>query len=98
MNDGHAPQLLDRGDVAMGLGSLQTLRMDKALVQLQRLPTALRHCRARGLEVFAGCRVHPAEEEMDAQELSRRVRGVLPCVALPASCSSAACQQGTGNG
>ena len=82
----------------MGLESLQTLRMDKTLVQLPRLPAALRHCRARGLEVFAGGRIHPAEKEMDAQELSRSVRGVVPRVALPASCSSAAPEQRVGNG
>lgn len=96
--NGQILQLLDRGDVAVGCEPLPTLRIYTALVQLPRLPASLRYRRARRLEVPTGCRVHPAKAEVDAQELSRSVRRHLSRVALQAGCSSAACQQGNGNG
>ena len=98
MTYGSAPQLLGRGDVAVGTWPLQTLRMDTALVQLPRLPAPLRHRRARWLEVSTSCRIYPTKTKVDAQELSRSVRRVLPGVALQAGSREAACLERDGNG
>lgn len=95
MTHGDAPELLDRGDVAVGRESRQTVRMDSPQPSFQWIDTAFRLCRAHWLAALS---LHRVPTEQGACELCAGVSRDLDCDALPVSCSSAAREQGAGNG
>lgn len=95
MNYGNAPQLLDRGDVAMGCESRKTVRMAATLSPLQRIDSAFRLCRAHWLAAVSLNRVSP---EQGASELCAGLPRDLDRDALPTRGCSSARKQGIGNG
>ena len=95
MNDGDAPQLLDRGDVAVGGKSWQTVRMDSPLSPLQRIDSAFRFLGAYRVEKVSINRVSPDE---GAGEFCTGVSRDLDRDALQVGGSSSPRKQGTGNG
>ena len=95
MTDGDAPELLDRGDVAMGGKSWQTVRMDSPESCLQRIDSAFRFLGAYRVTSVSLNRVSPDE---GAGELCAGVSRDLDRDALQAGGSTQASEQGTGNG
>ena len=95
MTDGDAPQLLDRGDVAMGREPREAVRMDSPESCLQRIDSAFRFLGAYRVEKVSLNRVSPDE---GASELCTGVSRDLDRDALQSGGSSAPCKQGTGNG
>ena len=95
MNYGGPPQLLDCRDVAVGGKSWQTVRMDTPLAPLSRPDTAFWLFRAHWTEALSLNRV---STEQGASELCAGLSRDLDRDALQVGGSSAACQQGTGNG
>jgi len=95
MNYGDAPELLDRGDVAMGSESREAVCVDSPESCLQRIDSAFRFLGAYRVTSLSVDRVSP---EQGSGELCAGVPRDLDRDALQASCSSAASEQGTGNG
>ena len=95
MTNGDAPELLDRGDVAMGGKSWQTVRMDTPLAPLSRADTAFRFLGAYRVTSLSVDRV---STEQGACEFCTGVPRGLDRDALPDGFSSQARKQGTGNG
>ena len=95
MTHGDAPQLLDRGDVAMGGKSWQTVRMDPPLAPLSRADSAFRFLGAYRVEKVSLNRV-PTDE--GASELCAGLPRDLDRDALQAGGSAQTPEQGTGNG
>ena len=95
MTNGDAPELLDRGDVAMGGKSWQTVRMDSPESCLQRIDSAFRFLGAYRVTSVSLNRVSPDE---GAGELCAGVSRDLDRDALPDGGSQAASEQGVGNG
>ena len=95
MTDGDAPELLDRGDVAMGGKSWQTVRMDSPLAPLSRPDTAFWLFRAHWTEALSVDRV-PTEQ--GSGELCAGVPRGLDRDALQDGGSTQARIEGTGNG
>ena len=95
MTHGDAPQLLDRGDVAMGCKSREAIRLAAEESCLQRIDTAFRLCRAHWLAALSLNRVSTPE---GASELCTGVSRDLDRDALPDGGSQAARIEGTGNG
>ncbi len=92
---GDAPQLLDRGDVAMGRVPRQTVRMDTPEPSLQWIDTAFRLFRAYRDAALSVDRV-PTDE--GSGELCAGLPRDLDRDVLQAGGSSAARKQGVGNG
>ena len=95
MNDGDAPELLDRGDVAMGSESREAVRMDSPESCLQRIDSAFRFLGAYRVTSVSLNRVSPDE---GAGELCAGVSRDLDRDALQDGGSQAASEQGSGNG
>ena len=95
MTNGNAPELLDRGDVAMGGKSWQTVRMDSPESCLQRIDSAFRFLGAYRVEKESLNRVSTEE---GAGELCAGVPRGLDRDALQDGGSAQASEQGTGNG
>ena len=95
MTDGDAPELLDRGDVAMGSKSREAVRMDSPESCLQRIDSAFRFLGAYRVTSVSLNRVSP---EQGAGELCAGVSRDLDRDALQAGGSTQASEQGTGNG
>ena len=95
MTDGDAPELLDRGDVAMGGKSWQTVRMDSPESCLQRIDSAFRFLGAYRVTSVSLNRVSP---EQGASELCTGVSRDLDRDALQDGGSTQARIEGTGNG
>lgn len=95
MTHGDAPELLDRGDVAVGGKSWQTVRMDTPLAPLSRPDTAFWLFRAYWTEALSLNRVSTPE---GASELCTGVSRDLDRDALQVGGSSQTRKQGTGNG
>ena len=95
MTDGDAPELLDRGDVAVGSIAGQAVRMDTPVPSLQWIDTAFRLCRAHWAAALSQHRVSP---EQGASQLCIGVSRDLDRDALPDGGSQAASEQGIGNG
>ena len=95
MNDGNAPELLDRGDVAMGREPRQAVCVDSPESCLQRIDSAFRFLGAYRVEKVSLNRVSP---EQGASELCTGVSRDLDRDALPDGGSQAASEQGVGNG
>ena len=95
MNYGGPPQLLDCRDVAVGGKSWQTVRMDSPLAPLSRPDTAFWLFRAHWTEALSQHRV-PTDE--GASQLCIGIPRHVDRDALQIGGSSAAPEQGTGNG
>ena len=95
MTDGDAPQLLDRGDVAMGGKPRETVRMDSALPFIPWIDTAFRLCRAHWLAALSLDRVPPTE---GASVVRVGLSRDLDRDALQIGGSSSPPIEGTGNG
>ena len=95
MTNGHAPELLDRGDVAMGGKSWQTVRMDSPESRIQRIDSAFRFLGAYRVTSVSLNRVSPDE---GAGEFCTGIPRDVDRDALQIGGSSAPCKQGTGNG
>ena len=95
MTNGDAPQLLGRGDVAMGGKSWQTVRMDSPIAPLSRPDTAFWLFRAYWTEALSLNRVSTEE---GASELCTGLPRDVDRDALQIGGSSPASEQGTGNG
>ena len=95
MTHGDAPQLLDRGDVAMDGQPRETVRMAATLSPLQRIDSALRIHGARRVEKVSLNRVSTPE---GASELCTGVSRDVDRDALQVGGSSQTRQQGVGNG
>ncbi len=95
MTDGDAPELLDRGDVAMGSESREAVRMDSPESCLQRIDSAFRFLGAYRVTSLSVDRVSP---EQGASELCTGVSRDLDRDALQAGGSSSPREQGIGNG
>ena len=95
MNDGDAPELLDRGDVAMGREPRETVCVDSPESRIQRIDTAFWLFRAHWTEALSLNRVSTPE---GAGEFCTGVSRDLDRDALQVGGSSAARKQGTGNG
>jgi len=95
MNYGDAPELLDRGDVAMGSKSREAVCVDSPESCLQRIDSAFRFLGAYRVTSVSLNRVSPDE---GASELCAGVSRDLDRDALQAGGSSPAPEQGTGNG
>ena len=95
MNDGNAPQLLDRGDVAVDGQPRKTVRMAATLSPLQRIDSAFRFLGAYRVEKVSLNRVSTQE---GASELCAGLSRDLDRDALQDGGSQAASEQGTGNG
>ena len=95
MTDGNAPELLDRGDVAMGCESREAIRLAAEESPLQRIDTAFRFLGAHWLAALSLNRVSP---EQGACEFCTGLSRDLDRDALQIGGSSAPCKQGTGNG
>lgn len=92
---GDAPELLDRGDVAVGGESRETVRVDSPESCLQRIDTAFWLFRAHWTEALSLNRVSPTE---GASELCSSFSRHLDRDALQVGGSSQTRQQGVGNG
>ena len=95
MTNGDAPELLDRGDVAMGSKSREAVCVDSPESCLQRIDSAFRFLGAYRVTSLSVDRVSP---EQGAGELCTGIPRDLDRDALPASCSSSPRLEGTGNG
>ena len=95
MTHGDAPQLLGRGDVAMGCESREAIRLAAEESRIQRIDTAFRFLGAYWTEALSLNRVSTPE---GACELCAGLPRDLDRDALQAGGSSAARKQGTGNG
>ncbi len=95
MTNGDAPELLDRGDVAMGGKSWQTVRMDSPESCLQRIDSAFRFLGAYRVEKVSLNRV-PTEQ--GGSELCTGVPRTLGGNTLQADLGAPARIEGTGNG
>ncbi len=95
MNDGDAPELLDRGDVAMGREPRETVCMDSPESPLQRIDSAFRFLGAYRVTSVSLNRVSPDE---GAGEFCTGLSRGLDRDALPAGGSTQARIEGTGNG
>ena len=95
MTDGDAPELLDRGDVAMGSESREAVCVDSPESCLQRIDSAFRFLGAYRVEKVSLNRVSP---EQGACELCTGVSRDVDCDALPDGGSQAARLEGVGNG
>ena len=92
---GDAPELLDRGDVAMGCESREAIRLAAEESCLQRIDTAFWLFRAHWAAALSLNRVSTPE---GASELCTGVSRDLDRDALPDGGSQAARIEGTGNG
>ena len=95
MTNGDAPELLDRGDVAMGSKSREAVCVDSPESCLQRLDSAFRFLGAYRVTSVSLNRVSPDE---GASELCTGVSRDLDRDALQDGGSQAASEQGVGNG
>ena len=95
MTNGNAPELLDRGDVAMDGQPRKTVRMAATLSPLQRIDSAFRFLGAHRAEAIPLNRVPPDE---GASVVRVGIPRHLDRDALPTRGSSPARKQGTGNG
>ena len=95
MPHGHAPELLGRGDVAMGGEPRQAVCVDSAESQFSWIDTAFRLCRAHWLAALSLNRVQAAE---GSSFVRAGVSRDLDRDSLQVGRSSAACQQRDGNG
>lgn len=95
MNDGNAPELLDRGDVAMGCESREAIRLAAEESPLQRIDSAFRFLGAYRVTSLSLNRVSP---EQGASEFCAGLPRDLDRDALQIGGSPAPCEQGTGNG
>ena len=95
MTNGDAPELLDRGDVAMGSKSREAVCVDSPESCLQRIDSAFRFLGAYRVTSVSLNRVSP---EQGAGELCAGIPRGLDRDALPTRGSSPARKQGTGNG
>ena len=95
MTNGDAPELLDRGDVAMGGVAREAVRVDSPLSPLSRADTAFRFLGAYRVTSLSVDRVSP---EQGASELCTGVSRDLDRDALPDGFSSQTRIEGTGNG
>ena len=95
MTDGDAPELLDRGDVAMGGVAREAVRVDTAESCLQRIDSAFRFLGAYRVTSVSLNRVSP---EQGASELCTGLPRGLDRDALQDGGSTQARIEGTGNG
>ena len=95
MTNGDAPELLDRGDVAMGSESREAVCVDSPESCLQRIDSAFRFLGAYRVTSLSVDRVSP---EQGASQLCIGVSRDLDRDALPDGGSQAASEQGIGNG
>ncbi len=95
MNYGDAPELLDRGDVAMGCQPREAVCLVAEESCLQRIDSAFRFLGAYRVTSVSLNRVSPDE---GAGEFCTGVSRDLDRDALQIGGSSAPCKQGTGNG
>ena len=95
MNYGDAPELLDRGDVAMGSKSREAVCVDSPESCLQRIDSAFRFLGAYRVTSVSLNRVSPDE---GAGELCAGVSRDLDRDALQDGGSTQARLEGTGNG
>ena len=95
MTDGDAPELLDRGDVAMGSKSREAVCVDSPESCLQRIDSAFRFLGAYRVTSVSLNRVSPDE---GAGEFCTGIPRDVDRDALQIGGSSAPCKQGTGNG
>ena len=95
MTDGDAPELLDRGDVAMGSKSREAIRLAAEESPLQRIDSAFRFLGAYRVTSVSLNRVSPDE---GAGELCAGVSRDLDRDALQVGGSSSSPIEGTGNG
>ena len=95
MTDGDAPQLLDRGDVAMGSESREAVCVDSPESCLQRIDSAFRFLGAYRVTSLSVDRVSP---EQGAGELCAGIPRDLDRDALQDGGSSPPREQGVGNG
>ena len=94
MTDGDAPQLLDRGDVAMGSKSREAVCVDSPESCLQRIDSAFRFLGAYRVTSLSVDRVSPDE---GAGELCTGVSRDLDRDALPPGRSAPLADEGDGN-
>ena len=95
MTDGDAPELLDRGDVAMGSESREAIRLAAEESPLQRIDSAFRFLGAYRVTSLSLSRV---STEQGACEFCAGLPRDLDRDALSIGGSSPASEQGTGNG
>jgi len=95
MTNGNAPELLDRGDVAMGSESREAVCVDSPESCLQRIDSAFRFLGAYRVTSLSVDRVSP---EQGACELCTGLSRDLDRDALPAGGSQTPPIEGTGNG
>ena len=95
MNYGDAPELLDRGDVAMGSKSREAVCVDSPESCLQRIDSAFRFLGAYRVTSLSLNRVSP---EQGACEFCAGVPRYLDRDALQDGGSPTPCKQGVGNG
>mgnify|MGYP007117597266 CR=1 FL=1 len=95
MTDGDAPELLDRGDVAMGSKSREAIRLAAEESCLQRIDSAFRFLGAYRVTSVSLNRVSPDE---GACEFCAGIPRDLDRDALQVGGSSPASEQGVGNG
>ncbi len=95
MTDGDAPELLDRGDVAVGGESREAIRLAAEESCLQRIDSAFRFLGAYRVTSVSLNRVSPDE---GAGELCAGLSRDVDCDALQVGGSAQASEQGTGNG
>ena len=95
MTNGDAPELLDRGDVAMGSKSREAVCVDSPESCLQRIDSAFRFLGAYRVTSVSLNRVSPDE---GAGELCTGLPRGLDRDALQVGGSAQASEQGTGNG
>ena len=95
MTNGDAPELLDRGDVAMGCESREAIRLVAEESCLQRIDSAFRFLGAHWAAALSLNRVSPDE---GAGEFCTGVSRDLDRDALQVGGSSPACLERDGNG
>lgn len=93
--NGDAPELLDRGDVAMGCESRETVCVDSPLTPFSRIDTSFRFLGAYRITSVSVDRVPPTE---GSSELCAGVSRDLDRDALPPGGREAACLERDGNG
>lgn len=95
MTSGDAPELLDRGDVAMGCQPRETVCVDSPEPSLQRIDTAFRFLGAYRVEKVSLNRVSPTE---GVGQFRTGFSRDLGRDALQVGGSSAPCKQGVSVG
>ncbi len=95
MTNGDAPELLDRGDVAVGGESREAIRLAAEESPLQRIDSAFRFLGAYRVTSLSLNRVSP---EQGASELCTGLSRDLDRDALQAGFGSPSPIEGTGNG